>query len=59
MPSHSTEQTVGNELSPLARAILGKLVDGTFEIDYERLADTILEQLHDGIPDCRKLSERP
>ena len=39
-------------LSPRAQWVVSRLAEGTFEIDFARLADAVLEQIRDGIPDC-------
>lgn len=43
-----------NGLSAHAQGVMGRLADGTFEIDFERLADILIERLGDEIPDCER-----
>ena len=43
------------ELSPRARFVTAQLAHGSYQVDFELLADILLERLYDEIPDCEKL----
>ena len=48
MHSYPLGRNRRRELSTHARLLRCQLADGTFEIDFERLADVLLERISDG-----------
>lgn len=46
MRLHTPIGVVQSPMSPAARAVFERLVNGTFQVDLEGLADAMLDELH-------------